>query len=103
MKKITKKEKGYYKKFVYRIEKKITVQENPAMKDYAQMGCYLYIIHDPIDNNRFFFFSSRHFEVHAKIYPETFTLARITSYKESLRLNVKHTKFKNWLPICVES
>lgn len=83
----------YYEQFVYRIEKKITVEDFPKMKDYAKQGIYMYIIHDNIDNNRFLFLSSQHYEEETKIFPETFKISRIAGTNESIHLKIKFSRF----------
>jgi len=88
-----KKKTNYYRQFQYRVENKITVADNPIMKDYAKKGCYLYIIHDAIDNNRFFFISSKHFEKNVIVNSETFTLEKLSSHKDSIHLYKKISKF----------
>lgn len=90
MKKQTRK---YYKKFSYRIEKKITVQECKDMKNYAKKGLYVYVIHDNIDNNRFFFISNSHYEEQQIINSSSFIFARISSNKDSLYLKKNVTEF----------
>jgi len=82
----------YYKQFVYRIEKKITVEDFPKIKDYAKNNIYLYIIHDIIDNNRFLYISSKHFEENTKINPITFNLFSLNN-NESIFLEKKENKF----------
>ena len=63
------------------------------MKDYAKQGVYMYIIHDIIDNNRFLYFSSRHYEEHTKILPDSFRLEPIPSGAESIHLRIKKSRF----------
>jgi hypothetical protein len=74
---MTKNSKQYYKKFNYRIEKKLSVEDNPIIKDYAKLGLYIYIIHENTDNNRFIFISNNHYELNTEIRSETFMLKKI--------------------------
>ena len=84
----------YYQDFsYYRIEKKITVAEHPKIKDYSKLGIYFYIIHEPSDNNRFVFISSRHYEEDTKINPNQFKLQRIPTDKETILLKRRITKY----------
>lgn len=91
MKKVSKNQ--YYKNFDYRIEIKLTVQDHAIMKDFAQKGCYIYVIHDNIDNNRFFFISTKHYEKNTKINSEMFELKKIASQKESIHLRKNISTF----------
>ena len=83
----------YYNQFIYRVEKKLSVSDHKKLKDYAKRGIYLYIIHDPIDNNRFLFLSSQQYEANTKIDPFTFRFEKIASESESLHLKIKKSKF----------
>lgn len=83
----------YYKQFSYRIEKKISVEDYYIIKDYAKKQLYLYIIHDNIDNNRFLFISSQHYEEHTFILPESFKLESISGLNESIYLKKDKNKF----------
>lgn len=82
----------YYKKFIYRIEKKISVEDFPKIKDYAKNEIYLYIIHDVMDNNRFLYISSKHIEENTKINPISFKLIRLKN-NETVFLKPKKSKF----------
>lgn len=89
----TKESENYYNQFIYRVEKKITVEDHKKIKDYAKKRIYLYIIHDPKDDNRFLFLSSRHFEEETKVYPHTFKFEQIAGTNESIHLKIKKSKF----------
>lgn len=84
---------NYYKSFNYIIEKKLTVEDNTILKDYAKQQCYFYIIFDVIDKNRFLYISSKHIEEKTIIYPETFNLYDISSKKDSILLKKYKTSF----------
>lgn len=81
-----KKSNKYYKSFLYIIQKKLSVEDNKVLKDYAVQGCYLYIIVDGLDKNRFLFISPKHYEEGAKIYPETFRLRKVSGKKDAILL-----------------
>lgn len=88
-----KRKNDYYKKFIYRIEKKLSVEDYFKIKDYAKLGVYLYIIHDNIDNNRFLYLSSKHYEENTKLNPETFKFNSIVGFNESIHLRFCSSKF----------
>ena len=85
---------AYYKSLTYIIEKKITVEDNPKVKDYIKdIGIYVYVLFDMQDKNRFFFFSCQNFAEGTKIHPETFKIFKISSEKDSIHLIKKKAKF----------
>lgn len=87
---------SYYKGFTYRIEKKISVEDNPKVKDYAKdYGLYFYIIHETTDNNRFVFISAKHYEENTWITPESFKLVKIADMGENINLTKHKNKFDN--------
>ena len=83
----------YYKKFRYRIEKKLSVQDNKKLKDYAKQSIYIYIIHEETDNNRFIFISSKHFEEKTIIEPESFKIKSANVLGESIHLKKSISRF----------
>ncbi len=85
---------SYYKSFpYYRIEKKITVEDHAKIKDYAKRGIYFYVIHENVDNNRFIFVSSKHYEEETKIPSHQFKLQKITGDKETVLLKERRNNF----------
>lgn len=88
-----KKTNKYYKKFIYRVEKKLTVENYFKIKDYAKQQIYIYIIHDNIDNNRFIFISSKHYEENTKLSPDTFRFQQVKDLKDDINLKSKTSKF----------
>lgn len=84
---------SYYKSFsIYRIEKKLSVQDHAKLKDYAKQKLYFYIVHEPQDNNKFLFISSKHYEEQTKLNSAIFNIRTMTN-NENLQLKILNSRF----------